>query len=188
MCKLEMECHCLVHLWENTVELQFPKTFVQVTVIVICGFTSTLPRIMRVENHTEDSKPPSRPYQVQVVEFVVARLMHRQHDYLFNATWKRSLASDNSACLTFVSLFSLESRAWMTAIIVTVIVFVALIFLSVCLAERIKRRNREVAERFPMAIVSRRIPSEPVDTTIPQVSRAPVSTNADIPPQITHTH
>ena len=67
MWKLEMECHCLAHLWENTVELQFPKTFVQVTVIVICGLSSTLPRIMRVENHTEDSKPPSRPYQVQVV-------------------------------------------------------------------------------------------------------------------------
>ena len=80
--------------------------------------------------------------------------MHRQHDYLFNATWKRSLASDNSACLTFVSFFSLESPAWMTAIIVTVIVFVALIFLSVCLAKRIRRRNREAAERFPMAIVS----------------------------------
>ena len=108
--------------------------------------------------------------------------MHRQHDYLFNATWKRSLASDNSACLTFVSFFSLESPVWMTAIIVTVIVFVALLFLSVCLAKRIKRRNREAAERFPMAIVSRRILSEPADTTIPQVSRAPVSTNADIPP------
>ena len=70
----------------------------------------------------------------------------------------------------------------MTPIIVTGIVFVALIFLSVCLAKLIKRRNREAAERFPMAIVSRGIPSEPVDTTIPQVSHAPVSTNADIPP------
>ena len=69
----------------------------------------------------------------------------------------------------------------MTAIIVTVIVFVALIFLSVCLAKLIKRRNREAAERFPMAIVSRRTPSEPVDTTTPQVSHALVSTNADIP-------
>ena len=58
----------------------------------------------------------------------------------------------------------------MTPIIVTVIVFIALIVLSVCLAERVRRRNREAAERFPMAIVSRRTPSEPV------------STNADIPP------
>ena len=70
----------------------------------------------------------------------------------------------------------------MTPIIVTGIVFVALIFLSVCLAKLIKRRNREAAERFPMAIVSRRTPSEPVDTTTPQVSHALVSTNANIPP------
>nr|XP_058973191.1 cubilin-like [Pocillopora verrucosa] len=71
---------------------------------------------------------------------------------------------------TFKAVSSSESPAWMTPIIVTVIVFIALIVLSVCLAERVRRRNREAAERFPMAIVSRRTPSEPV------------STNADIPP------
>ena len=96
--------------------------------------------------------------------------MHRQHDYLFNASWKRPLLQITLLIWLLFLFFSLESPAWMTAIIVTVIVFVALLFLSVCLAKRIKRRNREAAERFPMAIVSRRTPSEPV------------STNADIPP------
>ena len=70
----------------------------------------------------------------------------------------------------------------MTAIIVTVIVFVALISLFVCLAKRSRKRNREAAERIAMAPVSRRTPSQPVDTTTPQVSYAPVSTNADMPP------
>lgn len=83
---------------------------------------------------------------------------------------------------TFKAVSSSESSALMTAIIVTLIVFVALISLFVCLAKRSRKRNREAAERIAMAPVSRRTRSQPVDTTTPQVSYAPVSTNADMPP------